>query len=661
MRIVPRTASIRANRAVDRIRRAAVAEVYAFWRRRPVDPNLVLYESFAGNGMLCNPEAIFRGLRAAPDFTHLKHVWVLANNHDNLSVTREFAGDSSVRFVRPQSLAYYRALATSGYLINNATFPAQFSKRIEQVYLNTWHGTPLKRMGYDIGDRAARVGNVVRNFLLADYLLAANRFMTEQMYETGHRLHNIYRGHIIEEGYPRIDRQFVDSSGVAAITERLEATGLPIGGRKIILYAPTWKGESFARPSDDAAELLRRVTELEALIDTKRYVVLLKIHQVVYKFAAERTEFSGRLVPNEIPTNAVLAATEILVTDYSSTFFDFLSTGRPIAFLTPDIDDYAGYRGLYTESDNWPGPVVRTVSELAVELNIIARSGPRPASAQKYRVMAQKYAGHEDGHATERVIDIVFRGQRDGYEVRHVATDDRTSILINVGSLRPGHITTAALNLLNAIDHGRYDVSVVFPNSRVRGVLEKQAEIHPAVRQFVRVGGMNGAKIAHLRRRYQWHSADLSAHSRSPRQKSLWDEEWTRCFGSSVFDYAVDFSGRDPLWATLMLHAPSARRSIWLHDGVSVEVPETDGENHRQSQHTRGILSLYREYDNLVSTSPELEEINAERLAQYAPREKFVSTFDREDVPPSPPDALNHRAAAFDRFQRAIGALPRSA
>lgn len=590
-----------------------------------MDPNVVLFESFSGNGVLCNPEAIFRGLRAAPDFTHLKHVWVLAREDENRAVVHEFARDSSVRFVRPNSLGYYRALATSGFLINNATFPVQFNKREGQVYLNTWHGTPLKRMGFDIGDPASRVGNVIRNFLAADYLLAANRFMTEQMYESAHLLRNIYRGEIIEEGYPRIDRQFLDSSGVASMIETLEGAGLPIAGRKVILYAPTWKGESFAHPRDDADELLSRVTELESLIDTTRYVVLLKVHQVVYRFAASRGDFRGRLVPNEIPTNAVLAATDILVTDYSSTFFDFLATGRPIAFLTPDIRDYAGYRGLYMEPEEWPGPVVHTVSELATELNFIARSGPRPEISQNYVSMRSKYSGHEDGHATDRIIDIVFRGRRDGYAVAPVARDERQSVLVHVGSMKPNGITSSALNLLSTIDHRRYDVSAVFSNSRMPVALENQAQIHPAVRQFVRVGGMNGSKVAHLTRRLHWYRGDLSAHSRDSRQRRLWDEEWTRCFGDSRFDYVIDFSGYGPFWATLMLHAPLAKRSIWLHNDMVADAQRSNDGRRRQLKSLTSVFSLYREYDNLVSVSPALEELNALRLARFAPREKFVS------------------------------------
>ncbi|TFD21822.1 glycosyltransferase [Cryobacterium sp. TMS1-13-1] len=637
----------RYKRLLNRLRRAAASEVYAFWRRQPIDPRVVLYESFSGNGMLCNPEAIFRGVRAAPDFTHLNHVWVLANERANRSVVHEFAHDPSVRFVRPNSVGYYRALATSAYLVNNATFPEQFSKRAGQTYLNTWHGTPLKRMGYDIGDRASRVGNVIRNFLAADYLLAANRFMTEQMYERAHLLHNIYRGQIIEEGYPRIDYQFADSRGVLAIVRNLEANGLPIDGRKIILYAPTWKGESFARPTDDADELIKRVTELEASIDTDHYVVLLKVHQVVHKFAADRKEFRGRLIPNDIPTNAVLAATAVLVTDYSSIFFDFLATGRPIAFLTPDIDDYAGYRGLYLEPTEWPGPVVRTVSELAVELNIIAASGQRPEIAQKYLAMQNKYSAQEDGGATGRIIDIVFRGKREGYSVRPVHRDGRPSMLIHVGSLRQSAITTSALNLLAALDHDRYDVSVVFSNSRIPVVLHNQQQIHSSVRQFVRVGGMNGSKVAHFRRRLDWYRGDFSAHLHQ--QQRLWDEEWMRCFGTSRFDYAIDFSGIGPLWATLMLHAPVAQKSIWLrNESATKNIHADDG----TAQPVTSISSLYGEYDNLVSVSAELAQRNAIDLARVATPENFVSARNVVNA------AQIRSAAAIDIRRAVLGNTP---
>jgi CDP-glycerol glycerophosphotransferase (TagB/SpsB family)/glycosyltransferase involved in cell wall biosynthesis len=610
---------------MGKVRRAAQYEVYAHWRRRPLRDTTVFYESFGGNGMLDNPEAIFRALLSDPEFAHFDHVWALTSTRENSTVVREFAKDPRVRFVRPGSVGYYEALATSGYLINNATFLPEFGKRAGQVYLNTWHGTPLKRMGYDIGDPASRVANVIRNFLNADYLLAANPFMAEQMYENAHLLKNIYRGRIIEEGYPRIDRQFVGAPEKRAIREQLEEAGLSIGHRKVILYAPTWKGTNFNRPDDDASELIERVARLNALLDTSRYIVLLKTHQVVHKFVHKRTPVEGFLVPNEIPTNAVLAVTDILVTDYSSIFFDFLASGRPMVFLTPDIGDYADYRGLYLAPGDWPGPVVESVDDLARELKAIDKNGTDPAVAERYRDAQERFTAFEDGHATERVIDIVFRRRESGYRVRPAAHDGRTPILINAGGMRPNGITAALLNLLDAIDHTRFDVSVMFPNSYNRLVVGKQREINPLVRQLARVGGMNGSKVRKLGRVLAKRRGDLSHHRTDPAERQLWDDEWTRCFGSSRFEFVIDYSGYGPLAATLMLHAPGAERSIWLHNDMQADAHRMVRGRRPQLHDLLSVFSLYPEYDHLVSVSPSLAEINSRGLGSYADRQKFTS------------------------------------
>ena len=118
------------------------------------------------------------------------------------------------------------------------------------------------------------------------------------------------------------------------------------------------------------------------------------------------------LVPNELPTNAILGATDVLITDYSSIFFDFLETGRPVAFFAPDLADYSDTRGLYLEPDQWPGPVAMTAHELGDILNAIAADGDAiPATRrERYLQMQQEFCGFDDGQASDRVVDIVFRG-----------------------------------------------------------------------------------------------------------------------------------------------------------------------------------------------------------------------------------------------------------
>jgi CDP-glycerol glycerophosphotransferase len=625
----------RLKRLPSRVKRAARFEIHAYWRRQPIVVGSVLYEAFSGNGMLDNPEAIFRELLAAPDLGHLTHIWALSDLHQYKAAVEEFADDPRVSFVRYGSPAYYRALATSQYLVNNATFPPDFGKRAGQVYLNTWHGTPLKRMGYDIEDGALATANIVRNFVAADYLLAANAFMADQMYETAYKLSGVYRGTLIEEGYPRVDRQFLDDAGRESARRRLVEAGLPLGDRKIILYAPTWKGESFGNPTDDLDEILEHIAAIEERIDTSRYAVLLKTHQSVHSLAKHRPELKRMLVPNEIPTNIVLGVTDLLVTDYSSIFFDFLQTGRPIVFFTPDLADYAGTRGLYFEPDEWPGPVLMTARELGEELARIADDGDAVPEEyrERYCAMQRTFTPYEDGSSSKRVVDIVFRGVREGYRLRTgLADDGREKILLYLGGMRPNGITTSALNLLNNIDHSRYDVSAFFAQSRARATIAKQKQINPNVRQFPRVGGMNGPKLRQLARHLEFRRGRTAEHNTVATQNRLWDDEWFRCFGDTKFDYVIDFSGYGPFWSILLLHSPAAVRSIWLHNDLASDAHREVGGEKKMLHSLTQVFTLYPQYDNLVSVSPTLADINREGLAEYSAPEKFVSALNTVDA-----------------------------
>src|SRR5699024_3998575 len=139
------------------------------------------------------------------------------------------------------------ALPICKFLFNNATFPPEFTKRPDQIYINMWHGTPLKKMGYDVEGGADAARNVMRNFMSADYLLSQNEFMTNQMYLGAYKLKNVYEGAIVEEGYPRADRMFGANAGSDA-RKVLREKGVETAGKRVLIYAPTWRGESFYRP-----------------------------------------------------------------------------------------------------------------------------------------------------------------------------------------------------------------------------------------------------------------------------------------------------------------------------------------------------------------------------------------------------------------------------
>ena len=198
-------------RVLRRARRIPRAQWVAWWRHRPVEPDVVLYEAGSGAGLVDSPYAIFRALVDDPEMSHLRHVWVVADPERRRRAREHVQSlgldEARVRLVGYRTPGYFRHLATAGYLVNSATFPGELSKRPGQTYLNTWHGTPVKSMGYDTPGGALDAANIMRNFLIADHLISSGPYMTDTMYRGAYRLEGLAPGAVLEVGMPRTDVQ----------------------------------------------------------------------------------------------------------------------------------------------------------------------------------------------------------------------------------------------------------------------------------------------------------------------------------------------------------------------------------------------------------------------------------------------------------------------
>ncbi len=614
--------------------RAGEAQVlaarYARWRTQPVQPRTVLYEAFSGNGMLDNPEAIFRHLLTQPDMADLRHVWVLDDLEAHPEVRAEFAEHPRVRFVQIRSAAYFKALATSTYLVNNATFPQEFAKRPEQVYLNTWHGVPLKHMGFDMPEGGPLSRNVLRNFLNADYLLSACPFMTRTMYRDAYRLQGIFRGAVVEEGQPRTDRQVQAASRPEDARRLLAERGVDIGDRRVVLFAPTWRGDSFTDPHVNAAQLVSTVRELQKGLGDE-HVVLLKVHQAVFERAQKRVGQHSFLVPNSIPTNVVLAVADVLVTDYSSIFFDFAGTGRPIVHFVPDLSAYSRGRGLYLEEAELPGPLCATVEETLQEV----RAGLSAGTSQRVQAFAETYAPRDDGSVCARVVDLVFRGREESPSTVHrdFGTDKET-LLVYLGSMKSQGITSSALNMLRNLDFDRYDVTAFFPWTRGRDRYKNILLVDDRVRIVPRATLFIGSP-----RRVREETRNLMTNglpaALDERHTRFWADEWQRMFGHARFDHLIDFSGYGCYTPFLYSVTPASTKSIWLHNDMHADMQrETIGEKHLEDR-LRAVFSTYRYFDHLVSVSPSLDRVNREKLSGYARPDQFTyaaNTIDGDRV-----------------------------
>jgi CDP-glycerol glycerophosphotransferase len=340
--------------------------------------NAVFFESFYGRNASDNPLAIDRELaRRAPDVTRY---WSVVD----LSVQ---VPEGAIPVV-DGSPDWWRARGSSRLLVVNDWLRRTFSRRRGQVVVQTWHGTPLKRLalhrpGFDLRRMAA----VLKESRRWNVLLAQNPYAAGIL----GKAYAFLSRPIWVEGYPRNDILVAGDDG---------ATRAALGirpGERVLLYAPTWR--------DDRNEIVDFIDPavLAAATDS---VVLVRGHS--------RTLLAGRdaegprvLDVTGFPDTArLLLAADALITDYSSVMFDFSVTGKPMFFLVPDIAHYRGeLRGFYFDLvSHAPGPVVHTQDELVAAL----RDGDPAEYAAKYAQWRDKFNPRDDGHAAERVVNRII-------------------------------------------------------------------------------------------------------------------------------------------------------------------------------------------------------------------------------------------------------------
>jgi len=241
-----------------------------------------------------------------------------------------------------------------------------------------------------------------------------------------------------------------------------------------------------------------------------------------------------------------------------------------------------------------------------------------------YERARSRFAPGDDGHASARVLKTVMAGAKEGPGIREASRDGRPTLLVFLGGMKSNGITTSALNLLANLDHERFDVSAVYDHSRRRDRQNNAEAIDPRVRRFARVGTFAPGKRYRRKRRALFALGTGMRPGPFEEMLALLREEWHRCFGPTEFDHIVDFSGYSPFWSFLLSLGPARTRSIWMHnDLLADQMREIEGHRPHEAN-LRSVFSAYRYYDNLVSVSDALREINAANLADFAPSSKFT-------------------------------------
>lgn len=369
--------------------------IYRFFKLLPLKERYV-FESGVGVQYSDSPKAIYEELiRRNPD---AECVWF----YDKTS----FIHPMTTKVIKRLSPEYYYYLATSKYWINNQNFPHYITKRKKTVYLQTWHGTPLKKMLFDLKKVYGREKGYLQRVENAknqwSYLISQNSYATTH-FRTAFR----YDGPILEEGYPRNDILVNNSEKELIINKIKHAYDIP-SSKKIILYAPTFRDN--AKVENKFESNLKIDFEGFNKRFGEEYVLLMRMHVTVSSDIEIPKKYKHSVinVSSYPDIQELYLMTDILITDYSSVLFDFAVLERPMLFYAYDLEEYKNdIRGAYLDYEKEvPGKIVRNQTELFDAIDNIEEL--KIEYKDKLNEFKQKYAPLDDGNAAKRIVEKVL-------------------------------------------------------------------------------------------------------------------------------------------------------------------------------------------------------------------------------------------------------------
>jgi glycosyltransferase involved in cell wall biosynthesis len=354
---------------------------------------------------------------------------------------------------------------------------------------------------------------------------------------------------------------------------------------------------------------------------------LIKLHPDVHQQSKDVKDFAecGRydqFIPAVLDTNEVLSVTDILITDFSGIYFDFLSGGRPIIFYVPDFDEFREYRGLYLTKEDLPGPITGKLSQVS---NWILMINQRKAKYKDiYEKQRIKYVPHEDGKSGERIWNVILDGDRGKSRVIDGFITKKIKLLIYLGRVKINGINESLHSLLKGINYDKFDVSVIIKSSTEQNIMEQINDFTTKVRVLPRTGQYN-ATLDEMTNNsmvleYGLDDPDIAEYY----SESFYHKEYRRNFGDAKFDYIVNFTGYSAFYSILLLQAKEAKKYIWLHSDMMKDKDRTVNGEKINDKALNTVFSTYPYYDKLLSCSESVMKVNRDAIATEATYCKFM-------------------------------------
>lgn len=394
-----------------------------------VNSRTILFCSFQGRSYSDNPRALFEYMVSNPKFADYTLVWGFRNDIDGYQkklecCLKKFPADSRplVKAVEYNGKEWRKYLASAKYWIFNYKVEEYLWPKKNQFFLQTWHGTPLKRLGFDLEhfdnvfntkeDMKRRYRIEVQKF---SCFLSPSPFATEK-FKSAWRMDEFGKNNIIlEQGYPRNDmlvnfsQKYVEEVrekilGSAFRRDRPAFSGQTVSlKKKVILYAPTYRSDQHESSHGYSYQMVFNPEKMQKELGSD-FIILFRAHYMVAS-QFEFEKYKGFIfdVSGLDDINELYLISDLLVTDYSSSMFDYAVLKRPMIFYMYDLEHYRDEsNGFYFDPESeLPGPIVRTEDAL---IRAITELTENFSYDEKYRDFNEKFDPYEDGKVCERVL-----------------------------------------------------------------------------------------------------------------------------------------------------------------------------------------------------------------------------------------------------------------
>lgn len=601
------------------------------YERLSIRPKDILFESKHGEDVAGN---IFAMLRELMQEQYSEFNIYLAMERQYMEQYRRLLvkyGIDRLTMIDISSRAYARAIASCKYLVTDTSFPTYFIKKEGQVYLNTWHGTPLKAMGRIVPQREYALGNVQRNFLIADYLIYQNDF-AKDAFMTDYMIKDIYRGTAMVCGYPR-NSIFFDRKRYFQIRKELK-----LEDKQLLAYMPTWRGLLHKKETAKQLELLGGYfAQIDGRL-TDDQILFVKLHPYV----KDQVDYSAykhiRPFPAEYESYDFLTATDALITDYSSIMFDYGVSGKKIILFTYDREEYKKGRGLYFELEGLGLPIADSVEELIAEINRAGILGaeaakePKALAAVNYPQFYQRFCSYDSADTVKRVVETLLFGnaltgeraaeasqeadtevaRKTGIKAAHKINTNaageagvhvvpakynpsgKETVLILIKGLNNDHYSKNLIDSINEIPADKYDVYVCFKANSAKKHSYLLSEFKREVKYFPITESINLSRADYF---VSGFFTRFGLRPGAKRLRKICLRELTKHFDGVRFDYVIHHSGSDALIGQICTLA--GKNTIYNFKHFNYKKYKEEGAYRRQ---VKAFLRLFPTFTAVIAT-----------------------------------------------------------